>query len=92
MIMEVPADSTGWIYDTRPVTFRFKNDQPEALASNSVGYVAEEISKIAPKEFVFWDEGHKDGPREESLHYKLFVVPIIQEMKKLRERIRQLES
>ena len=83
---------TSFIYDLRPVSFRFKNDQPKALSSNSVGYIAEEVSKIAPKEFIFWDEENEGGPLEESLHYKLFCVPIVEEMKKLKSRIEALES
>lgn len=92
-----PLDfDTSWIYDTKPVNFTFINNEPEASASKSVGYIAEDISKIAPNEFVFWDDELK---REESLHYKLFVVPIIEEMKKLKaqnedllKRIETLEA
>jgi hypothetical protein len=83
---------TDWIFDLRPVAFTFKNDNPEALASKSVGYIAEEVSEIAPKEFVFFGEDDQGKPREESLHYKLFVVPLIAELKKLRERVARLEG
>ena len=85
-----PLDfDTSWIYETKPVNFTFINNEPEASASKSIGYIAEDISKIAPKEFVFWDDKLK---REESLHYKLFVVPIIEEMKKLKAEIEVLKA
>jgi hypothetical protein len=85
-------EDTSWIYQTRPVNFTFINDAPDAMASKSLGYIAEELSEIAPKEFVFWDERHEDGPREESLHYKLFTIPIIEEMKKLKMEIEHLRT
>lgn len=90
-IRDLPYD-TSFIYDLRPVIFRFKNPWPDAMASRSIGYIAEEVSQIAPKELVFFDEDYVDGPREESLHYKLFVVPIIAEMKKLRDQIKFLTA
>jgi hypothetical protein len=84
--------NTSWIYDLNPTSFTFINDKPDALASQSIGYIAEDVSKIAPKEFIFWDESDPNDIKEESVHYKLLAVPIIEEMKKLRTELQELKQ
>ena len=89
-----------WIYDLVPHFFRYKSqaemrggDIPSWIpqSTNSVRYMADDVKKIAPKEFVFFNEDKKTGKlTEESLHYKLFVVPIIEQLAKHDSMIKEL--
>ena len=75
-------DSEG-IYQLRPVRFDWKDKTRE---KNQLGLIAEEVNKIYP-EIVWLDkEGIPEG-----VHYEWLAIPMITEMKKLRDRVKELE-
>jgi hypothetical protein len=88
---------TSKIYDLRPVSFRWKA-HPEK-AQKDVGLIAEEVFNTIP-ELAFVGRidpvsGKYDATKPEipeSVHYKLLPVLMLQEMKKLKNRVDFLES
>jgi hypothetical protein len=66
------------IYEIRPVSFYYKNN----IDVKQIGYIAEEINELIPDIVYLNNEG-----QPESIQYDRLVVPIIMEMKNLKQII-----
>lgn len=90
------VDSTK-IYDLKPREFTRKATKRHE-AYQDVGFIAEEVNEVLPMFAVKEvDENgpvldEQNNPVMASVRYKELVVPIIAEMKKLRDRIAKLEG
>jgi hypothetical protein len=98
-ITELEYDSEN-IYKLRAVSFTYKN---KPVAPRDSGYIAEEVVDLFPQlcgydgnwnekeaRFIRYQKDGKDIPQ--TVYYNMLVVPIIEEMKKLRARIKKLEK
>jgi hypothetical protein len=85
-----PMERTEMIYDLDPIWFRFKDDPLNAEWSY-YGLGAEGVAAMDPRfaHFIKDDEGNliPDG-----VQYDRLVVPVIAELKKLRDRVAALEG
>lgn len=70
------------IYSLNPVSFRWIEDKKEDF-----GYIAEDLSEIS-KDLVIYSKEKKP----QSVKYSQLSVLIVEEMKKLKERISLLEG
>jgi hypothetical protein len=80
-------EDCSWLYNLRPVTFDWKD--PERAKSDGIqlGLIAEEVNEQC-SQLVFQDsEGKPEG-----VHYEWLGVPLLVEIKKLRNRVEALES
>jgi len=77
------GDASGVIYNLEPRFFHYKK-HPEVPAW---GLIAEEVDKVFPQLCVYDDEG-----RPESVKYHELPVLLLNEIKKLNERIEELEE
>lgn len=80
-IRDIDID-TSKVYDLRPVTYKDIDTELDFI-----GFIAEEVEEIYP-EIIFYNE--QGTP--ESLHYDRIAVIMLAEMKKLRDRVQELES
>lgn len=69
------------ILDLRPVKFRYKSTQEQ-----SYGFIAEEVEKIAPQ-LCIYNKNHE----LESIKYHEFTALLLNEIKKLNDRLNTLE-
>ena len=76
-------DKTGFIYDLRPVTFKYKDHSNKKL---QYGLIAEEVDKINP-DLVVRKNGEPD-----TVHYDKFISILLNEIQKLNKRVTQLEQ
>jgi hypothetical protein len=74
---------TEWIYALRPRLFDWKIDSKE---KDVYGFIAEEVEQINPKAVTYMNG------KAETINYPTLVVPILVEMKKLRDRVTKLEA
>ena len=72
------------IDDLRPVTFEMINSQRE---ETFLGFIAEEVDEVCPLLVSRNDDGEISG-----LDYSKFVVLLVDEVKKLRKRVADLEG
>jgi hypothetical protein len=80
-------EDCSWLYKLRPVTFDWKDQQRKQEEGRQLGLIAEEVNELYPQ-LVFHDsEGKPEG-----VHYEWLGVPLIVEMKKLRNRVEALEN
>jgi hypothetical protein len=82
------ADLSTRIYDLEPKTFYFKSDPMKTL---SVGLIAEEVHEVMPELVVYSDSESTKG-LPETVRYHELPVLLLNEIKKLRARIEQLEA
>jgi len=77
----------SWIYDLRPVEFNWIDTESAKERGRSLGLIAEEVYPLCNK--IVWcnDKGQPDG-----VNYEWLAVPMLVEMRKLRQRIEELES
>lgn len=76
------------IYSLVPTSFTYKEDFSQNTISERVnGYIAEDVANIIP-EIVFVDS--ENIPM--GIHYDKLVIPIIEEVKKQKEKIEYLED
>src|SRR5882672_8937478 len=78
------ADASSPIMNLEPKTFNFKSRQTKQY---SYGLIAEEVQKVMPQLVVYDNEGQPD-----SVMYHDLPVLLLNEMKKLQQRIIDLES
>ena len=77
----------SWIYNLRPVTFDWI-DQMRAKADGSqIGLIAEEVNEQCPQIVFLDNEGKPEG-----VHYEWLGIPLLVEVKKLRQRVETLEN
>lgn len=79
-------ENTEWVYDLRPVTFDWKDKERQKREGNRIGLIAEEVFEIVPN-LVWLKDGIPDG-----VNYEWLAVPMLVELKKLRDRIADLRS
>jgi hypothetical protein len=95
------------IYDLRPVSFQSRVTERRKKITNSrnneadleiiptdmlkpgrrIGLIAEEVAEVMPEMVDYDKDGKPDG-----VHYAMLVAPLIAEVKKLRDRIVELEK
>jgi hypothetical protein len=74
--------NTENIYDLRPVSFDWKsNGEPD------FGFIAEEVHEILPELTVYDDQN-----RPEAVKYKQLSILMLEELKKLREEVKDLKE
>jgi hypothetical protein len=80
-------EDCSWLYNLRPVTFDWKDEQRRQVEGRQIGLIAEEVNELCPQ-LVFLDsEGKPEG-----VHYEWLGVPLIVEIKKLYKRVAALEN
>jgi hypothetical protein len=79
-------NDTEWIYNLRPVTFTWK---PEYRTDEGtrIGLIAEEVNELCPQLVWLDKEGIPAG-----VHYEWLGIPLLVEIKKLRQRVETLEN
>lgn len=77
---------TEWLYKLRPVEFDWKDPKRKG-EGRQYGLIAEEVAEVYPQLVFYNDKGEIEGVRFESLG-----IPIIVELKKLRNRVAYLEE
>ncbi len=77
-------ENVEWIYKLRPVNYLYKNDK---TATKQYGLIAEEVEKINPL-FVSYNKSGK----VETVKYTQLISPLIQIIKKQKEKIDYLEN
>ena len=85
-IREMELDSSK-IYDLVPKSFNYIDGHVSLLGGTTFGYVAEDIEDILPEVIQYNKEGQPD-----SLHYQLITVLLVEEIKKLKAKLEDLES
>ena len=83
-IEELKIDTSA-LYELSPKTYLYNSDPN---AGSQIGYIAEEVAELH-KKFATYNE--PDG-NPVAIDYNTIVVFLVEEMKKLRERIQILES
>lgn len=78
------GDESSRLYDLRPVLFNFKEDPEKKMAS---GLIAEEVDKVMP-DLVVYDEDNMPY----SVKYHELPAMLLNEIKKLKSRIEELEK
>lgn len=81
------VEDCAWIYNLRPVTFDWKDKERAKTEGTQLGLIAEEVYKQCPQ--LTWLDS-EDKP--EGVHYEWLGVPLLVEVKKLRDRIEALEA
>ena len=84
-VRELPDCS--WLYDLRPVSFDWKDTERAKLEGTQIGLIAEEVYGVCPN--LTWLD--KEG-KPEGVHYEWLGVPLLVEIKKLRNRVEALEN
>jgi hypothetical protein len=79
-----PLEDSSFLYDLNPVTFK-STAEADAGLGRMYGLIAEEVHAVEPA-FVSYLDGEPDG-----VHYATLVVPLIAEVKKLKQRLTELE-
>jgi hypothetical protein len=79
------STNTSIMYDLSPMTYMYNND-PEP--GPQIGYIAEEVAELNPKFATYCEPG---GPPE-SINWNTITVFMVEEMKKLKTRVTQLET
>jgi len=83
-----PLDmDTSRIFDLKAKNFKYKDGHQSLLNGSTFGYLAEDVQKVLP-EIVISD---KDG-KPDALHYQLLSVLLLEEVKKLKTRLDNLEG
>lgn|GEM_PF-2509136 len=77
----------SWIYDLRPVSFDWKDANRQKEEGGGIGLIAEEVNEVYPKLVSL----NKDG-LPESVHYEWLGIPLLVEVKKLRDRVETLDQ
>ena len=85
-IREMELDSSK-IYDLVPKSFNYIDGHVSLLGGTTFGYVAEDIEDVLPEVIQYNKEGQPD-----SLHYQLLTVLLVEEIKKLKAKLEDLES
>jgi hypothetical protein len=73
------------MYGLLPKTFMYNNDPG---IGPQIGYIAEDVTELDPKFAIFCETG---GPPE-SINWNTITVFMVEEMKKLKDRVTQLET
>jgi len=87
---------TSWLYNLRPVSFHYRKRNEEGAYTDEAetpleyGLIAEEVEIVNP-EMVFYDET-PEGPALRSVSYSKLVIPMLAELKALRNRVIELEK
>jgi hypothetical protein len=84
--IETLTDSS-WLYNLRPVTFDWKDEQQARIEGHQIGFIAEEVYAVNPQMAWFSKDGQIEG-----VHYEKFCVPIIAELQKLKTEIDELKA
>ena len=74
--------NTENIYDLRPVSFDWKSN-----GKSDFGFIAEEVHEILPELTVYDDQN-----RPEAVKYKQLSILMLEELKKLREEVKDLKE
>ncbi|MBN1357418.1 tail fiber domain-containing protein [Candidatus Bathyarchaeota archaeon] len=81
------VEDASWIYDLRVVEFDWTDEKRQSEEGRQFGLIAEEVNEICPK--LVWKD--KDG-LPEGVHYEWLGIPLLVEIKKLRQRVETLEN
>ena len=83
-----PVTDSSWIYNLKPVTFYWKQEEQALRGVNQqIGLIAEDVNALQPLLTYIDAQGNIDG-----VYYEKLAVPIVVELQKLRARVDQLES
>ena len=77
----------SWLYDLRPVNFDWKDAERAKSEGRQIGLIAEEVNAICPQLTWLDDSGKLEG-----VHYEWLGIPLLVEVKKLRNRVEALEN
>lgn len=80
------AGASRRLFDLRPVTFRYKQAYADGSQPIQFGLVAEEVASVFPELAVRGRDGEI-----ETVHYETLSVLLLNEVKKLAQRVEQLE-
>ena len=78
---------TGKIYNLEAKSFDFKDDVNTLISDTTFGLIAEEVEQHIPELLGYDEEG-----LPERMHYTMLPVLLLEEIKKLKERIEVLEN
>jgi hypothetical protein len=78
---------TGKIYDLEAKSFDFKDGVNTLISDTTFGLIAEEVEQHIPELLGYDEEG-----LPERMHYTMLPVLLLEEIKKLKERIEVLEN
>jgi hypothetical protein len=76
----------SWLYNLRPVSFTWK-DHARATEGTRLGLIAEEVNEHCPQLTWLDSEGKPEG-----IHYEWLGIPLIVELKKLRNKVDSLQT
>lgn len=79
------GDQSSNVMKLRPVTFNFKNDTSKR---NQFGLIAEEVDEIMPELVIY----HPEDGTPETIRYHEIAPMLLNELKKLTERVQKLEA
>jgi hypothetical protein len=77
----------SWLYDLRPVSFDWKDEEQAKADGPQIGFIAEEVYAISPQLAWLNTKGQPEG-----VHYEKLGVPLVVEIQKLKQRIEALEN
>jgi hypothetical protein len=81
------VEDAAWIYDLRVVEFDWNDEKRQSEEGRQFGLIAEEVNEICPK--LVWKD--KDW-LPEGVNYEWLGIPLLVEVKKLRQRVETLEN
>jgi hypothetical protein len=81
------TEDASWVYNLRPVNFDWKDQKRAKEEGRQLGLIAEEVNALYPQLTWLDSKGNPEG-----VHYEWLGVPLLVEVKKLRNRIETIEN
>lgn len=82
--------STDWLYQLRPVSYNFTADKTKSKQYGLIAEEAEEVVKDFYPELV--SHSATNPTQIESVNYSKLIVPLLNEMQRLNDRVSELEQ
>lgn len=83
----VGMEDISWLYNLRPVNFRYKYDETNNPLTVQFGLIAEEVSKVKPQFVMYDDKGSEVG-----VHYDRFISVLIKTAQDHRKQLAEQEA
>jgi hypothetical protein len=77
----------SWVYNLRPVTYNWKDQERAKLEGRQMGLIAEEVNQQCPGLVSLDQQGLPEG-----VHYEWLGIPLLVEVQNLQKRIETLET
>ncbi len=78
---------SSWIYKLKTVSFEWKDAERKKTDGTQIGLIAENVYALCPE--LSWTD---DQGKPEGIHYEKLTVPMLAEMKKLRNETNELRA